>query len=189
MADDAKIVVRLSLRQAKRALNNLGKMGKATADRVGDGFGGSMVKGLGLGAGMAAGVGMAKGAAKTVATSGLGDVFGEMTKGLEADVDAKIGGPEARARRTAREQVRNDWAWVVGETGNMTGAKADYATKLRFARREEEGASKINRALAGGRAEDPDGKGPLDKVMEGIVQAIQDGFTGLIGKLIGLGDK
>ena len=145
MATEAKVRVRIDTKQAKKGLRDLGKEGTAAAGRIGRDVRGGLGRGFALGAGMALGVR----AARSISAGGIGDQFSERTSGIVAQADALLGAPDARARKAAREEVKNSNAEIVGRTGSTADAKRQFDAILPRHQAREQGASDINKELGG----------------------------------------
>lgn len=180
MTQEASVKVALDTEQAKRDLRELGKQGEATARRIDGrsgrgGAGGSLAKGFGLGAGFALG----KRVAGSVGVfSAIGDVMENAFSGVTAKVDSAIGAPDARAKKSAREETVQNYALQVGMGSDLSQAKSFYNQVLNLKHRpQQEGAAALNSALGGDttrkKGED---KGVFDGFIDTIVGSIDSGF-------------
>lgn len=182
MVKEAKIKVSLDTKKAKQDLRDLGKQGEAAAGRVAGGVrgekgGSSIAKGFGIGAGFAIGKRLAGSAGFF---SSITDVMGEVVSGIGADFDKWSTAPIQRAKKGARDQTSQDMALLTYYSGDTTAAKAYYNQVLEMKHLPQQvGATEIQKALAGGRAESPEGMGPLDKLLNTVVDSIVSGFTSI----------
>ncbi len=191
MAQGANVKVELDTKPAQKKLRDLSRQGEATARRVSGGtgeggttgFGSGIVQGFGVGAGF----GIGKKIAGSVGVfSAIGDVIGDATSGIVADIDAGITAPQARARKAARDETVQAFSLHAGLTGDTSGAKEYFNTILKAKHLPQQmGASQLNQALGGSRAVSPDLKGPLDRLLEGIIEKIGSGFDMILGALTG----
>lgn len=188
---EAKVKVSIDTRQAKTDLQALTREGKTTAGRIGDRINKSGGTGIGKGFGIGAGIGVGVGVVKRAGSmfGGIGDVIGEATAGWVADIDKAIGGPDARGKMQAREEAAGIFKYQVGRDGDKSGVKQFYNTIVTERVREEEGRSKAIRAIASGRAASEDDEGPLDKILDAIVNAIQQGFLDMLKAMTGIGTR
>lgn len=176
---DAKIRVGIDTGPALRGLRDLGREGKATSGRINERLNrGGAVEGFKVGAAAAFGFGLVKKTAS--AFGGIGDIVSESTSGLRADFDSLVGGPKARAQKQAREQSRESFAFSVGLSGDTSDAKAFRNNILPNIQRREEGRTRIDQALGGGRGLDDKDRSDVDKLITTIVEAIRDGFGSII---------
>jgi hypothetical protein len=212
MVKDAKIRVVLDTRQAEQDLHDLGREGENTASRVGQntrggggGGGGGGRGGGGRGAGggsrggggsggmfrkgaMAGfGFGVGRRISGAVGIMGsIGEVVTETFSGQAADFDKWIGAAKARAMKGAREETAQNMALMTYHTGDTEAAKSYYNQVLQVKHLPQQmGGAEIQKRLAGGRAESPDGMGLIDKLIDRITGAVKDGFNGIIGALGG----
>jgi len=193
MVKGAHVKVALDTEPAKKDLRELGKQGEATARRVnrrtkgtaggaGGGSGG-FGQGFGLGAGFALG---RKVAGSVGVFSAVGEVMGEKFAGLGEKVGGALGVYEARARKGAREETSQAFALQAYYADDTARAKEFYNSILSAKHMPQQlGAHAINTALTRGDAVAPELKGPLDKLLDPIVDKISSGFDMVIKALGG----
>lgn len=190
MANEAVIRLRLDTKAAERDLGRVAQKGRAAAGRVDksvrgggsgagsagggrSGGGKSFGKGLGLGAGVAAGIGLVKSAA----SSGISEVINEKISGTVAEFEGRIGVPQARADKGAREDSKNAFAELVsrGLVGVQSPEISSFHNQSRALRlKTEMGANRIDAAL-GGRATEE-----AKLLVDQLVGAVKEGFQDLI---------
>jgi hypothetical protein len=186
----AHVKVVLDTKQAKKDLQELAKLGEAAARRVSkQSSGGGALSNLGKGFGLGAGFALGKRVAGAVGVFGsIGDVFGDWTSGISADIDLRMGADKARARAAARQQTAQDTALHAFHTGDTAYSKMYYNHILNTKHMPQQvGAARIHKALGfGGKpASETADMGPLDKMMNSIVGGIRDGFDRVITALGG----
>ena len=125
MADETRIRVRLDTSQAKAEMDNLTRKGAATAKglsaKVRQSVGSELGK-FGSGALVGAAIGSVASGLKGSTTAGFGDLISEVTDPLGARLNDYLLGTaddEARARRSAREEVSQAFSSIIGQTGTI----------------------------------------------------------------------
>lgn len=195
---EAKVKLRIDTSKAKADLQQVTKEGEATTGRIsrrmrergGGGAAGGGLRGFGLGAGVGALSATAIGAGRRAVSGGLGDVFGEVFAGATATADAFLGGPEARAKRQARDEAKVAFKSIVGREGFSPDMIDYHQTILRERFKDEKGASDIEKFLTGGvEGSVKEAREVLDKLIDAIVGAIKEGFYEIISRALSFGGK
>tara|TARA_R100000458_G_scaffold59708_2_gene71306 strand:+ start:1373 stop:1915 length:543 start_codon:yes stop_codon:yes gene_type:complete len=173
---DAKVKVELNTDPAKSELKKLAKEGKDSAGRVNDALGGGFGRAATLGAAAGVGFGLAQRAASRVAGF-MPDVISEATVGFRSGIDISLGGPEARAAKSAREQTKSAYAEIIGrmKEPTVTPGMRNYYNNVRELREiTERGNAAIDEQLGGNVVKD---------AFEMLVEAITSGFQDVINAL------
>jgi hypothetical protein len=173
MEQKAKVKVEVDTAPARAKLRELGKEGEAAAKRADGGLKEGRGSALGIGAAAGFGFGLAQRAASRV-SGWMPDVISEGTAGFRAKVDDFLGGPEARAARSAREETRNAYAEIIGRQKTPTfGPEVNnYFNNIRGLREiTERGNTAIDKEFGGDIIKD---------AFEGLKSAISGGFDRVV---------
>ena len=176
MTKDAKVKVELDTGPAKSELRKLTKEGENSAGRVNDSLGGGFGRAATLGAAAGVGFGLAQRAASRVAGF-MPDVISEATVGFRSGIDQSLGGVEARAAKSAREQTKASYAELVGrmKEPTVTPDMRNYYNNVKGLREiTERGGSVIDQQLGGNIVKD---------AFETITETISSGFQSIIDAL------
>lgn len=176
MSQEAKVKVELDTRPGRAELRKLAQEGEAAADRASDSLGEDFGRAAALGAAAGAGFGLAQRAASRIGGF-VPDVISEGTVGVRSYFDSAFGGPEARAARGAREQVKESYAEIVGRMKEpaITPDIRNYYNNVKDLREiTERGGSAIDRELGGEYVKD---------ALESLLGAVSAGFDRIVEAL------
>jgi hypothetical protein len=187
MSEETKVILRLDVDEAKRAIASLSKDGEVAGSKASSGVRSAIRRGLnqvGLGSPVQDSV---RGVTSS-AMGGIGDVIGETFNRLGAEIEnyALQGiGEDARAARSAREDAIRIFGSSVGATGNIPpGMKAWFDSARTLRKQEEHGRTLINQSS--------DFQGPgvealIKKLSDACAKLLHDAVNYLWTKLTGTG--
>lgn len=176
MTEKAKVKVELDTKPAKGELRKLTKEGEKSAGRVNDSLGGGLGRSAMLGAAAGAGFGLAQRAASRVAGF-MPDVISEATVGFTSGIDAALGGVEARAAKSVREETKSAYSEIIGrmKEPTVTPGMRSYFNNVKDLREiTERGGSTIDQQLGGNVVKD---------AFETVTETISNGFQSIVDAL------
>lgn len=177
---DGKIRVVLDTDQASKALDRLASQGEATAGRINEDLNRrSSGVGLGRAGAIGAAFGFGAAAAQRAASGTIGAWVSEGTVGMRAGLDELVGGPELRANKAAREQTKQAFGLIVGQTNDATQAGAYYDNVRQIEQERAKGENLIDQEIGGIAF----GEKNVGDLVDRLGQFISDGFDGIISKI------
>ena len=176
MTEKARVKVEIDTSLSKRELKKLVKEAEKSAGKVNDSITGGLGRAAALGGLAGAGFGLAQRAASRVGGF-MPDVISEGTVGFRAGIDDMLGGPEARASRSAREQTSSAYSEIIGrmKEPSVTPEIKNYYNNVKDLREiTERGGSVIDQEL-GGEA--------VKTALDSLIEAITGGFDRVVESL------
>jgi hypothetical protein len=179
MAEETKVILRLDVDEAKRAIASLSKDGEVAGTKASSGVRSAIRRGLSQ-TGLGSPVQDSIHGVTSRATGGIGDVIGETFNTLSAQFERyALGtiGEDARASMAAREDLIRVFGYSVGATDKLQPGMKEWFNSAKTLRQaEEHGRTLVN---ASGQFQGPG----IEKIIERITKALAELLSGAVKEL------
>ena len=181
--EEMTVRVRLDTRQAKADLRGIGKEGLAASRRVGGGgreVSGGVARGFASGLGIGAGLGFAKRFLGGIIGDPIAAAKREAASGFRAKVEGALGVPEAMARKTRREILKDQFLISAGDPAGQARMVSHAEAILPQLIAKETSDNLIDQIIGGYSPEEVRSAGTR------IGNTIRDGMQDLVNALFGV---